>query len=134
MLDYLAGDIEKVKKDLQRIHFLLTEPETEDIRRETYSRFKEVFTRVVDLLDHFIEREYGVDTKNMADTLQQGQVLKLYNSPTYKRLGELAADMGQEGVDMELVFGRIRDDYVFLMRLLLDMLSRYGEEVDTDEQ
>jgi len=134
VLDYLAGDIEKVKKDLQRIHFLLTEPETEDIRRETYSRFKEVFTRVVDLLDHFIEREYGVDTKNMADTLQQGQVLKLYNSPTYKRLGELAADMGQEGVDMELVFGRIRDDYVFLMRLLLDMLSRYGEEVDTDEQ
>ncbi len=134
MLDYLAGDIEKVKKDLQRIHFLLTEPETEDIRRETYSRFKEVFTRVVDLLDHFIEREYGVDTKNMADTLQQGQVLKLYNSPTYKRLGELAADMGQEGVDMEQVFGRIRDDYVFLMRLLLDMLSRYGEEVDTDEQ
>jgi len=133
VLDYLVGDIEKVKKDLQRIHFLLTEPETEDIRLETYNRFKEVFIRVVGLLELFLDKEYGVSTKTVADTLQQGQVLKLYNSPTYQRLGNLAADMEPDGMDVEQVFGRIRDDYVFLLRLLLDMLSRYGEEVDTDE-
>ncbi len=133
MLDYLAGDIEKVKKDLQRIHFLLTEPETEDIRRETHSRFKEVFAGVVGLLDRFLEREYGVSTKTTAETLQQGQLRKLYNNTTYERLGELAADMGTGRADAKKVFGRIRDDYVFLLRLLLDMLSRYGEEVDTDE-
>lgn len=133
MLDYLVGDIEKVKKDLQRIHFLLTEPETEDIRLETYNLFKEVFIRVVGLLELFLDKEYGVSTKTVADTLQQGQILKLYNSPTYQRLGNLAADMEPDGMDVEQVFGRIRDDYVFLLRLLLDMLSRYGEEVDTDE-
>ncbi len=133
MLDYLAGDIEKVKKDLQRIHFLLTEPETEDTRRETIRRFKEVFSGVVALLDLFLKREYGVSTRSAEDTLQQGQILKLYNTPTFKRLGKLAADMDSAGADVEQVFGRIRDDYVFLLRLLLDMLSRYGEEVDTDE-
>ncbi len=133
MLDYLKDDLETVKKELQRIHFFLTEPETEEIRRQTLDYFDTVFKDTLALLSRFLKEEYSVREKEASGIISRGFELKLYNAPTYKRLKELAADMRGKKKDVEAVFARIRDDYVFLLRLLLDMLSRFGDEADEEE-
>ncbi len=129
-VEYLAKDLEKSRLALQRLYFLLTEPETDEIYKQSRRQFERVYSEIIDLLRRFLQTEFGMVTKNTQQLFRAGFEKRIYNGPTLNRLLTMAEEKTE---DDRALYERLRDEYVFLLRMIHDMLSRMGEEPEETE-
>jgi len=133
-VEYLVHDLEKVRGRLQRLHFLLTEPESDAIHEETRQQFAVVYRELNELLGRYLENEFAVQAGDAGELYRLGHEKRLYNAETLGRLQKMAAQGHGKPKDLSAFYENVRDDYVFLLRMLHDMLQRMGEEPEENNE
>ncbi len=68
----------KIKATLYRLHFLLTEPQTDEIRKESILQFKICFKAIFSLLANYLSAEFNITTRSNLQVLEASFEKKMF--------------------------------------------------------
>jgi len=126
--------VEGLKEKLFKLHFLLTEKETEETVRQGLDQFKSCFVEAMSELSTFLLETYDVHTKNNNDIVEQAFEYKLVNAEMAQKLKVMANDFEQidSTGNNKFIHKKIQESYAGYLQMIYDMLSRMGQDAEEE--
>ncbi|KAA3615643.1 MAG: hypothetical protein D8M58_15725 [Calditrichaeota bacterium] len=126
--------LDELKVKLFRLHFLLTEEQTEQAIADGVEQFQICFSQAMECLDFFIETEYKQKAESNDHLLQLSLEHKLFNQSMIDSMKKMLADydLVQKGKNIEKIYPVIKESYARYLQMVLDMLTHMGEEAEEE--
>ena len=126
--------VENIKINLYRLHFLLTETESEENQREGIDQFKLCFNEVVSFLAEFLKEEFSISAKSVLEILAASFEKRLFTKDMTNSLNEMAADFKalKSKKNVTEIYPRIKSIHGHHLQVIYDMLIKMGEDVDNE--
>ena len=126
--------MEGLKEKLFRLHFLLTEKETDEIIKQGLEQFKGCFDDAMSELSGFLSDTYKIKLKDNVDVVERAFEYKLVNREMVQQLKEMVNDYEQIGSaeNLKSVHKRIQEEYAGYLQMIYDMLSRMGQDAEEE--
>lgn len=127
-------DTEKIKIKLYRLHFLLTEPESEEVQGEGIKQFKMCFKEVLRFLATYLQEEFGITTNTNLEVLSSSFEKKLFTQNMTTSLNEMEHDFRslKSSKNTNEIYKRIKSIHAHHLQVIYDMLTRMGEDPEEE--
>jgi len=124
------NQVEKLKTKLFRMHFLLTEPETDEIIKDGFKQFKMCFIDVLAFLSDYMTEELKVESSSNLELLDNAFKNKLFTEQMTFSLKEMEVDykMLPSGKNKSEIYSKIKSTYAQHLQLIYDMLVLMGQD------
>lgn len=125
----------KIKTKIFRLHFLLTEPESDDIIQQSFEQFKFCFRDVFDYLADYLKSVFEVKLPSDNEIIISAFKNKLITELFSKSLKVMENDYQSLVASKKSpeIFARIKSDYAQYLQLIYDMLERMGQDIEDAE-
>lgn len=133
MADYLQ-EAEKIKIKLYRLHFLLTEPESDEIMKDGVKQFKICFQEIIGFLSDFLFEEFSINAESHLAVLTASFKKKLFTESMITSLKEMEIDfqsLNYQKIDIE-IYKRIKAVHAQHLQVIYDMLTHMGEDASDE--
>ena len=133
MGDYLKK-LDELKIKLFRLHFLLTEEQTEQIRLDGIGQFKICFEGAMDCLRVFIQDEFKQKSKSYTQTLESAMECRLFNQQMTSSMQQMLTDynLAHKGKNLDHVYLGLQEKYAGYLQMIFDMLTHMGEDAEEE--
>jgi hypothetical protein len=126
--------IEELKVKLFRLHFLLTEEQTEQFIRDAIEQFKICYEGAMECLEIFIQNEYNQKSKSFKHTLELALEHRLFNQGMIESMQQMLDDYNamQKRKKAETIYPLLQEKYARFLQMIYDMLMHMGEEAEEE--
>ena len=126
--------LEELKVKLFRLHFLLTEEQTEQARFDGVSQFKICYEGAMECLEIFIHNEFSQESKSYNETLELALEHRLFNQKMIESMQQMSGDynLAVKGKNLESIYQILQDKYAGFLQMIFDMLTHMGEEAEEE--
>ena len=116
---------------LNKLHFILTEPENRENKEAARAVFNDVFDMLIEALNLYLGKGNSSDKGNRDDILLLSFNQKLFNRQTFLDLKQMAGKRQKN--DLNIIYRALIESDARLLQMMADMLHRMGEEYISDE-
>lgn len=116
---------------LNKLHFILTEPENRENKEAARAVFNDVFDMLIEALNLYLGKGNSSDKGNRDDILLLSFNQKLFNRQTFLDLKQMAVKRQKN--DLNIIYRALIESDARLLQMMADMLHRMGEEYISDE-
>lgn len=129
------NQLEDLKKNLYRLHFLLTEKEDEETKQKSVKQFMSCLEGAMQELTYFLVNEYNVNPKTNLKILDCSFEYKLFNQQMTDDLKNMANDYEEvkSSVKNDQLYNKIKNSYAGYLQMIYDMLTRMGLDAEEEE-
>jgi hypothetical protein len=127
--------LENAKIKLFRLHFLLTEPQTDEIIEEALKQFELCFSELIKHLSEYLEENAGIKSGTSVDVFENAFKKKLFTQDMTEKLKNMAEDFNliTFGKEKTQIFEKVRDAYAHYLQVIYDMLIKMGQDAEDEE-
>ncbi len=119
----------KIKATLYRLHFLLTEPQTDEIRKESILQFKICFKAIFSLLANYLSAEFNITTRSNLQVLEASFEKKMFTEDMTFSLKEMEKDFETiDSLNSDDIYIKIKELHARHLQLIFDMIARMGQD------
>ncbi len=133
MSSYLK-QLEELKVKLFRLHFLLTEEQSEQAVLDGNSQFVLCYESAMECLKNYIQNEHNQISKSYNNTLELALEHRLFNQGMIESMQLMLRDYNlvKKGKNLETVYPVLREKYGRFLQMILDMLTHMGEDAEEE--
>ena len=133
-MDSYIKKLEELKVKLFRLHFLLTEQQTEQAMLDGLDQFKICYEGAMECLENFIQIEFNQKSKSYKHALELALEHRLFNQDMIESMQKMMEDYNlvQKGKNLESVYRALQEKYARFLQMIFDMLIRMGEDPEEE--
>ncbi len=133
-MDSYIEKLDALKIKLYRLHFLLTEEQTEQNLLDAMAQFKVCYKSAMECLELFIKEEYKQQSKSYKETLELALKYRLFNEGMIESMLQMAGDFekAEKPKNNPEIYKAVQENYARYLQMIFDMLIRMGEEPEEE--
>ncbi len=133
MSSYIKN-LEELKVKLFRLHFLLTEEQSEQAVLDGNRQFVLCYESAMECLKNYIQNEYNQISKSYNHTLELALEHRLFNQGMIESMQLMLRDYNlvKKGKNLETVYPVLQEKYGRFLQMILDMLTHMGEDAEEE--
>ncbi len=119
-----------MQKDLNQLHFIITEADTGENRKAVQQLFLTIFRQLIESLGELLASTGRNKPDSTEEVLAYSFADRRFNRQTYAEVKKLAQLAGNN--DPDAIYNELQNDGARLLQMFADLLKHFGEDVEDE--